>query len=381
MVAEFARTPMSCEFFRWFYNGGSDSIQPRSATQGNTMMIEGDWNAPDLPYGAKDDGNNDIPEEALLATDGNADVATVDEAILQELANLRSPKATWNKVLLVVAVSLVLFFTTGLLASPVIDLVMLVGVLLIHEMGHFVGMRLFGYQNVRMFFIPFFGAAVSGRKTGVEGYKEAIVVLLGPVPGLCFSLVLILSWEVTQIDVLRQLAIWFAVINAFNLLPIFPMDGGRLLQIVLFSRNRYVESFINVLAAVALILIGWELGEWILGALGGFMLLGIAPTFKANAIAGQMRVEFPPDTMRADDEIPLPIVALIVRRIEEAFSTTHKPKVHASWVLHVWERMHANPPSLPTSFCLLIVYGSVLLATVLVPLILMIAFGWIDPPQ
>lgn len=85
--------------------------------------------------------------------------------------------------------------------------------------------------------------------------------------------------------------------------------------------------------------------------------------------------------MRADDEIPLPIVALIARRIEEAFPVAPKPKVHATWILHVWERMHANPPSLPASLCLLMAYGSVLLATLIVPLILMIAFGWVDPPQ
>jgi len=231
------------------------------------MTIEPDWRRPDFPVG----GNEEVPIEALLATDGDADVATVDEAIIEELKDLRSPKTTWRKVLLVGVVSLVLFVTTGLLASPVLDLIMLVGVLLIHEMGHFVGMRLFGYQNVRMFFIPFFGAAVSGRKTGVEGYKEAIVVLLGPVPGLFISLALILSYATTQNDALRRLAIWFAVINGFNLLPIFPMDGGRLLQIVLFSRNRYLESFINILAAVALIMIAWGLGAWILCAFGGFI--------------------------------------------------------------------------------------------------------------
>lgn len=37
-----------------------------------------------------------------------------------------------------------------------------IGVLLFHELGHYVAMRLFGYRDVRMFFVPFFGAAVSG---------------------------------------------------------------------------------------------------------------------------------------------------------------------------------------------------------------------------
>ena len=38
-------------------------------------------------------------------------------------------------------------------------------------------MRAFKYRNVQMFFIPFFGAAVTGRNFSVAGYKKAIVSL------------------------------------------------------------------------------------------------------------------------------------------------------------------------------------------------------------
>ena len=40
----------------------------------------------------------------------------------------------------------------------------LVGVLLIHEAGHAIAMRAFGYREISMFFIPFFGAAVTGTE-------------------------------------------------------------------------------------------------------------------------------------------------------------------------------------------------------------------------
>ena len=45
----------------------------------------------------------------------------------------------------------------------------LVIVLLIHEMGHFMLMKLFGYKNVRMLFIPLMGAFVQGTK---EEYSQ-----------------------------------------------------------------------------------------------------------------------------------------------------------------------------------------------------------------
>ncbi len=51
------------------------------------------------------------------------------------------------------------------------------------------------------------------------------------------------------------------LINGFNLLPVFPLDGGRLLNQILFSRNRYLEGVFQFLAAVALVAYGAAHGE------------------------------------------------------------------------------------------------------------------------
>ena len=40
---------------------------------------------------------------------------------------------------------------------------LLVPILLLHEGGRYLALRLFNYRNARMFFLPFFGAAVTGR--------------------------------------------------------------------------------------------------------------------------------------------------------------------------------------------------------------------------
>ncbi len=45
-----------------------------------------------------------------------------------------------------------LFIVLGMRNNPVAFTVTLVGVLLFHELGHYAGMRIFGYRNVRMFF-------------------------------------------------------------------------------------------------------------------------------------------------------------------------------------------------------------------------------------
>ena len=80
--------------------------------------------------------------------------------------------------------SLVLFALSFYSSTDAAKLAILIPVLLLHELGHFAGMRLFGYRNVQMFFVPFLGAAVSGRKHAAPVWQQVVVLLLGPLPGL-----------------------------------------------------------------------------------------------------------------------------------------------------------------------------------------------------
>jgi Zn-dependent protease len=297
------------------------------------------------------------------------------DEVLFEFEQLQNPRSGWRKVILILFVSAILFFVLGLLRSLVTDLLLLMVVILVHEMGHFLGMRVFGYSNVRMFFIPLFGAGVSGRKIGVEGYKEAIVVLLGPLPGLVISFFLALAYGSTDIPLLGRTAAYFAVVNAFNLLPVFPLDGGRLLQITLFSRNRYLESFFQILAALALIGFGLKI-SWVLSMLGGLMLLGVPFRFKINGLAMELNKQLATLALPATDDIPRPLFRHLVDRVYERFPDVTSAKQVAQFVLQVWERMHYKPPGILASLALLMVYAGTLLGTVFVTVVLGIVFGW-----
>jgi len=50
-------------------------------------------------------------------------------------------------------------------------------------------MKLFGYRDVQMFFIPMLGAAVSGVESNPSSVRKAIVSLLGPLPGIIIGII------------------------------------------------------------------------------------------------------------------------------------------------------------------------------------------------
>ncbi len=178
----------------------------------------------------------------------------VDETLYQDArAILLNPVQTKVKPSLVLGLTLFLFVVSMTRGNSMRWLGILVGVLFFHEMGHWLGMRIFGYRDVKMFFIPFLGAAVSGKNEGAAQWKQAIVLLLGPLPGIfvgCF----LLFWSLAiPHPLVKEIGFWLVTINAFNLLPFVPLDGGRLLNLVIFSRNRTLESVFLVITALCII--------------------------------------------------------------------------------------------------------------------------------
>jgi Zn-dependent protease len=193
---------------------------------------------------------------------------------------------------LVLLGSLVLFLVAGAIRDG--DwryTILLVIVILIHELGHYAGMRWFGYEDVQMFFIPLVGAAVSGRPKATAAWKDGIVTLLGPLPGIALGVVLTV-WMAARSEVhpsLSEFASLLVAINLFNLLPIGPLDGGRLYQRTLFSRSFVLEVGFGAISGTLLMLFGLWQTSMLLVMLGGFTLVALVPRYHAVSAARWLR--------------------------------------------------------------------------------------------
>lgn len=144
----------------------------------------------------------------------------------------RAPGMPWPLITLIGATAVASFVAMSLLWTPLVALLIL-GVIAFHEGGHAVAMRLIGYRDVHVFFVPLLGAMTVGNTSTTTVRKQIGMLLAGPVPGLWLAVVLLLvNQAIGPIGLLRVTALALLLINALNLLPVTPFDGGRALELL-----------------------------------------------------------------------------------------------------------------------------------------------------
>jgi len=100
----------------------------------------------------------------------------------------------------------------------------------VHEMGHVIQLRRYGFRTGVPMFIPGLGAVIRMQQSVVNPREDADIGLAGPIYGLGAAVVALLLWQVTSLPIFAAIAGVGAWINLFNLLPFGSLDGGRAIQ-------------------------------------------------------------------------------------------------------------------------------------------------------
>jgi Zn-dependent protease len=104
--------------------------------------------------------------------------------------------------------------------------------LLIHEMGHYVAAKQRGLDVGLPAFIPFVGAWINLREHPHDAETEAYVAYAGPFVGSLAAFAAFYQAQITGDDFWMALAYTGFMLNLFNMLPISPLDGGRITQVL-----------------------------------------------------------------------------------------------------------------------------------------------------
>ena len=104
--------------------------------------------------------------------------------------------------------------------------------LLFHEMGHYIAARQRGLQVGVPTFIPFVGAWIQLKETPMDVETEAYVGFAGPVVGSAAAIACYFIAREHDSQLMMALAYTGCMLNLFNLIPISPLDGGRITAII-----------------------------------------------------------------------------------------------------------------------------------------------------
>lgn len=121
----------------------------------------------------------------------------------------------------------------------------LTGSVLLHEMGHYLAVRRFGFAAELPMFLPGFGAFVKWRGANVDENIRAQIALAGPLFGLISGLLAYGVYLLTGHGVWLAVAQFAGWINLLNLLPVFIFDGAPAMS-ALGAQGRWAVLLVSV---------------------------------------------------------------------------------------------------------------------------------------
>ncbi len=163
----------------------------------------------------------------------------------------------------------------------------------IHEYGHVAAFRVCGHQDARFRLVPLFGGvAISDRLPDTQK-EDLFITIMGP--GICLAPMLLalglanvlmnMGFFMTS-SFLQMFAMALGLLNFFNLLPFWPLDGGRILRTIFYAFSPGFAQFMTIGMSVMFAGIGLLTQSVFLTI---FALFGLQSAFTAPVVSSHQR--------------------------------------------------------------------------------------------
>lgn len=225
-------------------------------------------------------------DEQLRPDDGEITTTPIEEEFIYP-PKFQKPEQSTN-IWLKSIVSLALYLFLGYYIFHSFKMLLLItAIVMFHELGHFFAMKFFRYKDLGIFFIPLLGAYVSGTKREVSQRESAIILLAGPLPGIIVGIIFYLLYQGNPFLSLAGISYYtislsLIFLNLINLLPIYPLDGGQLLNRVFFEEESWISNGFIILSSAFMCWIAWK---------NNFYVLYLFPLMMFTRLIGEKKLK------------------------------------------------------------------------------------------
>jgi Zn-dependent protease len=244
----------------------------------------------------------------------------------------------------------------------------IIAALIVHELGHYIAMALFGYSDRQILILPF-GAATVGEKTDADPLQKTLVYLAGPAFGLVAGTVCLIAGARTEIKPLVFCGSFFLILNYINLLPIVPLDGGKLFELALFSRAPVLKSVFTLVSLSLGVIAAILLRDPILIFFVVLMAIGVRTQLLINSAHSKIKKQIKAGQIHPDKQSLLPEIFCVLKR--KTFAKLHFAQKYAV-SKNLLSALTQKPPGLGETIVSLLLYSAIIALPILIAIPTMI---------
>jgi Zn-dependent protease len=190
-------------------------------------------------------------------------------------------------ILVLFAISFLTFISNGFLYAIKNSIIIIFSMffifyfVVIHEYGHAFAAKYFGYKTRDIILYPMGGVASVSGEWDKKSWHEFVITIFGPITNFLFALITFFLMQMFQEKNSIQYAICELIFKInytlfiFNLIPVYPMDGGRILRsiISIIYKDWWAATVHVIRASFILGLLAIPLGFYFGHALAGALIL------------------------------------------------------------------------------------------------------------
>lgn len=144
---------------------------------------------------------------------------------------------------------LTVFIIISFITGTFMELIIILSIVLFHELGHYLVAYFYKWRVKYIMLWIFGGVMVTDEHGNRPIYEEVMVTIAGPLQHIFIYLFLYLLFTINFLPLhIFELAIYYnTAILFFNLLPIWPLDGGKIFMLSMSSVFSYKKSYYFVI--------------------------------------------------------------------------------------------------------------------------------------